>query len=89
MQGQCYLGLSEVTFIVGCPHVLYEGLHCTITIYCGAFLATIGERSFVLNTEGPYLGHLGLSEVAFIEGCPHIRGGLYEGLHTHLFGEPL
>ena len=25
--------------------------------------------------------HLGLTEVAFIEGCPHVRGGLYEGLH--------
>ena len=24
---------------------------------------------------------LGLSEVAFIEGCPHVRGGLYEGFH--------
>ena len=23
--------------------------------------------------------HLGLSKVAFIEGCPHVRGGLYEG----------
>ena len=24
---------------------------------------------------------LGLSEVAFIEGCPHVRGDLYEGFH--------
>ena len=23
--------------------------------------------------------HLGLSEVAFIEGCPHVRGGFYQG----------
>ena len=23
--------------------------------------------------------HLGLSKVAFIEGCPHIRGGIHEG----------
>ena len=39
-------------------------------------------------TEGwPYLRgsistkrvHLGLREVAFIEECPHVRGGLYEG----------
>ena len=30
---------------------------------------------------GVDLLHLGLSEVAFIEGCPHIRGGLYEGFH--------
>ena len=26
--------------------------------------------------------HLGLSEVAFIEVCPHIRGGLYRGVLT-------
>ena len=25
--------------------------------------------------------HLGLSKVAFIEECPHIRGCLYEGFH--------
>ena len=25
--------------------------------------------------------HLGLSRVAFVEGCPHISGGLYEGFH--------
>ena len=25
--------------------------------------------------------HLGLSKVAFIEGCPHVRGGLYERFH--------
>ena len=25
--------------------------------------------------------HLGLSKVAFTEGRPHVRGGLYEGLH--------
>ena len=24
--------------------------------------------------------HLGLSKVAFIEGCPHVRGGLYRGV---------
>ena len=24
------------------------------------------------------------SKVAFIEGCPHIRGGLYEGFHCSL-----
>ena len=27
--------------------------------------------------------HLGLSKVAFIEGCPHIRGGLYRGVSSH------
>ena len=25
--------------------------------------------------------HLGLSEAAFIEGCPRIKGGLYEGFN--------
>ena len=25
--------------------------------------------------------YLGLSEVAIIEGCPRVRGGLYEGFH--------
>ena len=25
--------------------------------------------------------HLGLSEVAFIERCPRVRGGLYKGFH--------
>ena len=25
------------------------------------------------------LVHLGLSELVFIEDCPHVRGGLYEG----------
>ena len=25
--------------------------------------------------------HLGLGEVAFIEGCPHVRGGLYDWFH--------
>ena len=24
---------------------------------------------------------MGLSKVAFIERCPHVRGGLYEGFH--------
>ena len=33
--------------------------------------------------------HLGLSnKLAFIEGCPHIRGGLYEGLHCNPFWGP-
>ena len=26
--------------------------------------------------------HLGLSEVAFKEGCPCVRGGLYEEFHS-------
>ena len=51
-------------------------------------VSTIGERNFVLY-KGVALSqrlictvrvHLGLSEVAFIEGYPHIRGGLYEGI---------
>ena len=28
----------------------------------------------------PSIVDLGLSEVALIEGCPHVRGGLFEGL---------
>ena len=27
--------------------------------------------------------HLGLSEVVFIEGCPQVRGGDYEGLQLY------
>ena len=27
--------------------------------------------------------HLGLSKVAFIEGCPRVRGGLYRGVSSH------
>ena len=35
-------------------------------------------------SQGLLRVYLGLSEVAFIEGCPHVRGGLYEGLHCTL-----
>ena len=58
-------------------------------------VATTGEQNFALyrSRRGfierwPYLGlictkkvHLGLSEVAFTEGCPHVRGGHYEEFH--------
>ena len=26
---------------------------------------------------------MGLSKVTFIEGCPHVRGGLYRGVSSH------
>ena len=33
--------------------------------------------------------HLGLSKVALIEGCPHIRGGLYEGCTVHWYADAI
>ena len=33
---------------------------------------------YTINTKRV---HLGLCKVSFIEGCPHVRGGLYEGFH--------
>ena len=33
--------------------------------------------------------HLGLSEVALIEGCPHVRGDLYEEFHCRFFKKVL
>ena len=56
-----------------------------------SIVATIGEQNFVLYRTRVALSqrlirtnrmHLGLSEVAFIEGCPHVRGGLYRGVSS-------
>ena len=48
-----------------------------------------GLRNFVLYKEVTLSQgliytkrvHLRLSEVVFMQGCPHVRGGLYEGFH--------
>ena len=49
-----------------------------------SIVATIGEHNFVLNL-GVETVHLGLGKTGLypyiVEGCPHVRGGLYEGFH--------
>ena len=48
-------------------------------------VATILSRGGLISGFDMY--YLGLSKVALIEGCPHVRGGLYEGFHcTNLVG---
>ena len=74
-------------------HKVLKGLKCAKSNFWSVLqwnpstVATIGERNFVLY-RGVALSqrliytkraHLGLCEVACIEGCPHIRGGLYRG----------
>ena len=43
-------------------------------LYRGVALSQVTKKSV----------HWGLSEVASIEGCPHVRGGLYERSSTVL-----
>ena len=45
------------------------------------FLSFIGGG--LISGVTLYLVDLGLSELDFIEGCPHIRDGLYRGVSSH------
>ena len=55
--------------------LLYSGHHWgqNFVLYRGVALS----QGLICTTRV----YLGLSEVAFIERCPHVRGGLYEGFH--------
>ena len=68
--------------------VLYKGVRGLIS---GVDLYTkkvhLGLREVAFNfiegiRGGLYRGGL-TSRVAFIEGCPHVRGGIYEGFHCN------
>ena len=41
------------------------------------------KRGVLTSARG---GLLGFSKVAFIEGCPHVRGGLYRGVSSRQLG---
>ena len=53
---------------------LYSGHHCGV-LYSGVVLS----QGFICTKRVDS----GLSKVAFIERCPHVRGGLYEGFHCN------
>ena len=68
-----------------CDCLILCSIH--VTDICQSSACVLLAHTLVALSQGLICAisvHLGLSEVVFIEGCPHVRGGLYEGFHCSI-----